>query len=129
MCSQLLLQICRVDVNHVIFPHDPRSRTVVTEWNAKSASLIVNKPVKGDLPLRTKVEQQRRVHFQCADLFSTAAVVQHLRYSAGCFVVGAVLLVAPVQCRPVQVCNVPKGSSSKEVFFYKTEPAVPPFPW
>lgn len=67
----------------------------------------------------TEIEQQRRVHFQWMHLLGTATVMQFLRHTSGGFVVGAVLLVAPFQSSPVQICNVPEDPSYQEVFFCK----------
>ena len=120
MGSQLVLQICGIDVNHIIFPHNTGCRAMVTEWNTEAAALIIDKAVKGDLPLRAQIEKQSRMHFQHMNLFRASAVMQFLWHTGGGFVVGAVLLVAPVQCSPVQICNVPEDPSCQEVLFYKT---------
>ena len=47
--------------------------------------------------------------------------MQFLWYTGGGFVVGAVLLVAPVQYSPVQVCNVPEDPSHQKVLLYETD--------
>ena len=47
--------------------------------------------------------------------------MQFLGHICGGFVVGAVLLVAPVQSSPVQICNVPEDLAHQEVLFYETD--------
>ena len=97
---------------------------MVTEWNTEAAALIVDKTVKGYLPFRAQIEQQCRVHFKHPDLFRTAAVMQFLWDPSGGLVVSAILLVAPVQCGPVQVCNIPEDPSNKEVLLYEANQAL-----
>ena len=58
MGGQLLLQVGGVDINHIILSHDTGSRAMVAEWNTESATFVVDKAVKGDLSLRTEIEQQ-----------------------------------------------------------------------
>lgn len=47
--------------------------------------------------------------------------MQFLRYLGSGLVVVAVLLVAPVQCSPVQIRNIPEDPTHQEVFLYKTD--------
>ena len=64
-----------------------------------------------------------RIHLQYLELLCTSAVMQLLRHTGGGLVVGAVLLVAPVQRGPVQIRNVPEDPSHQEVLLYETNQA------
>ena len=105
MGGEKLRKVGGVDIDHIILAHDPGGGSAVVIRDAEAATLIIDKAVKGDLPFGAKVEKQGRCHLQHLHPIGTAAVMRVLRHSVGGFVVDAVLPVAPVQCRSVQVGN------------------------
>ncbi len=75
MGDQMLLQVGRIDVDHIALPHNTGCGFSVAEWNTETAALIIDKTVKRDISLRAQLEGQCRIHLQCMDLLNTTVAM------------------------------------------------------
>ena len=112
--------VCGVDIQAGAASHHAGGLAPVAVRDAKAPPLVVHKPVKGNPPLRAKVEQQLRAVIQLRNNGGTPFPVDVLR-DAQPPVVAGVLLVAPVQGRQVQVSHIPEGPSGQEVVLHETD--------